>query len=319
MSRSLNTKIILGIVLAVLCFGYPYLYTVLFGLLAFTSMGTISFVVTLLSFFFFPFIFPYVRFGQQNWVLRGVLFGLIMWFIDIALVLSFLYESLIVFTGLLSVIIFLFGFPMIFVISGVVTSYVFCKKLPVEYEKHLVDVKTSIVKTIVAFIAVVLGYVSFMYIVQLKLQIPFSLEGDWGLFLSNGLHGIVKPILSIPFFLNIIAIIFFYVLFLQKALISKTKKWFLTGATVFLFSTPYLFTAFGTATALYIDPIFAMIQDMLNLPFLFLAFFIAFILVEMLPGAVQSDEQGGVQEGKCRIRFFVPVLVALIGIGSRLL
>ncbi len=319
MSHSLSTKIILGIILATLFFGYIYhLYVLVFGLPAVTSVGMISFAITLSSFFFFPFIFPYVRFGQQNWILRGVLFGLVMWFIDVAQVLSFLYESLVQFTGLPSIIMFIFGLPTVFVILGVVTSYVFCKKFPVEYEKHLVGIKTSITKTTVAFVAVVLGYVSFMYIIQLKLQIPFYLEGDWGLFLSNGLHGIVKPILSISFFLNIIAIIFFYILFLQKALISKTKKCFLTGATIFLFTTPYLFIAFGTTTALYIDPLFdmqiAMIQNMLNLPFLLLSFFIAFILVEMLPGTVQSDEQGDVQEGKYRVRFFVPVLVILISV-----
>lgn len=144
MLRSLGIKIGLGIFFAVLLRLYVQIYAIFFGSIVFVSFGTVFFTFVLGSFFMAPFIFPYLKSVKGDWVLKGILFGLLMWVINFSEAWSFLWNIVIKFNGVISVFPLFFGPPFIFMLMGVITSFIFKKLLLVEYEKNYSRIKVAV-------------------------------------------------------------------------------------------------------------------------------------------------------------------------------
>lgn len=311
MSRSLSIKIILGLALVTLFFGYTYLYALLFGRVLIVGVSVVPYVSFFLPALFLPFIFPYVKIGGQSWIRRGIFFGLVLCLLDIASVMQEIYQLIVRFTDLRSILPLVLGLPMLFVFMGLLTSYVFKQKLSEEYAKQQANLKTFPLKIFVAFIFVAFVYIFSMYSIQLVLQIPFYLMDGWEPFLNGGLVGVLCPVLSLDFFLGVAVITLFYVLFLRKMYLSKFKKTLLMGVSIIIYTSPYLFVIQRIMGDALIDMQLYMTQRFVGIPFVVIALLISFVLVEILPGVTSSDQS---QESNSRFKFFVPVLVVLIGL-----
>ncbi|MCK5027324.1 MAG: hypothetical protein KAS07_02820 [Candidatus Pacebacteria bacterium] len=311
MLRSLSIKIILGLALVALFFGYIHLYVLLFRQALIVGVSVIPYVSFFLPAFFLPFIFPYVKVGGQSWVRRGILLGLVLWLINMASVVQEIYELIFTFVDVRSILSFILGLPTIFILMGLLASYVFKQNLPAEYTQLRANLRTSPLKILGAFISVILVYVFSMYSIQLALQIPFYLMDGWEPFLNGGLIGLLCPVLSLKFLLGVASITLFYVLFIRKTYLSKLKKMLLIGVSIIIYTSPYLFVVQRILGDYMTDMQLNMTQRFVGIPFMVIALLISFVLVEILPGIVSSDQS---QESKSRFKFFVPVLVVLIGL-----
>lgn len=238
-----------------------------------------SFVSLIFSCFILVFIFPYIKIASQSLLKRGLFFGIIVWIIDLPQILTTLQQAILTFDPhqIPAYLQYFIQYPLRFIIIGLVIGFCYKKWLPTEFNLSLKIRKVPFFRIIFAIILSALIYSLFMIfastlIPYLARVVEINLTEVMGTFLV--------PLFYINPLIYGLIFILFYIKFIGRVDISKTKRWILFGFFLGFFTTPLILSPAFVVYEFFQH--FTLMPQFLLIPHVFTIFVVGYFLTQFL-------------------------------------